>query len=119
LYPVEFSQFCDSKQMTYSHRELPVNKWSSTAPQPRPKTKRTLLLSVWNQKVSTGGQNPFTLLAVTAAQWPNRAAVIGDDDIISYRDLRPRSESVAYEICWHGVGPGQTVEIDALSQLFA
>ncbi len=58
-----------------------------------------------------GGQNPFTLLAVTAARWPNRTAVIDDDGIIGYRDLRSRTESLAHELYRHGVGPGQAVGI--------
>ena len=58
-----------------------------------------------------GGQNPFTLLAVTAARWPNRVAVIDDDGIFSYRDLRSRTESLAHELYRHGVGPGQAVGI--------
>ncbi len=58
-----------------------------------------------------GGQNPFTLLAVTAARWPNRVAVIDDDGIFSYRDLRARTESLAHELYRRGVGPGQAVGI--------
>jgi acyl-CoA synthetase (AMP-forming)/AMP-acid ligase II len=58
-----------------------------------------------------GGQNPFTLLAVTAARWPNRVAVIDDDGTISYRDLRSRTESLAHELYRHGVGPGQAAGI--------
>ncbi|AGZ49504.1 AMP-binding protein [Mycobacterium kansasii] len=58
-----------------------------------------------------GGQNPFTLLAVTAARWPNRVAVIDDDGTFSYRDLRSRTESLAHELHHHGVGPGRAVGI--------
>ena len=58
-----------------------------------------------------GGQNPFTLLAVTAARWPDRAAVIDDDGTVSYRDLRSRTESLAHELYRHGVGPGHAVGI--------
>ena len=32
-----------------------------------------------------GGTNPYTLLAVTVARWPNRAAIIDDDGVLSYR----------------------------------
>ncbi len=58
-----------------------------------------------------GGQNPFTLLAVTAARWPNRVALIDDDGTFSYRDLRSRTESLAHELYRHGVGPGHAVGI--------
>jgi acyl-CoA synthetase (AMP-forming)/AMP-acid ligase II len=57
------------------------------------------------------GQNPFTLLAVTAARWPGRTALIDDDGIFSYRDLRSRTESLAHELYRHGIGPGQAVGI--------
>ncbi len=57
------------------------------------------------------GQNPFTLLAVTAARWPNRAAVIDDDGTISYRDLLSRTESLAHELYRQRVGPGHAVGI--------
>ncbi|POX90206.1 acyl-CoA synthetase [Mycobacterium kansasii] len=57
------------------------------------------------------GQNPFTLLAVTAARWPNRAAVIDDDGTLSYRELLSRTESLAHELYRHGVGSGQAVGI--------
>ncbi len=58
-----------------------------------------------------GGQNPFTLLAVTAARWPNRIALIDDDGIFSYRDLRSRTESLAHELYRQGIGPGHAVGI--------
>ncbi len=58
-----------------------------------------------------GGTNPYTLLAVTAARWPNRAAIIDDDGVLSYRELELETESLARELSGDGVGPGQAVGI--------
>jgi acyl-CoA synthetase (AMP-forming)/AMP-acid ligase II len=58
-----------------------------------------------------GGTNPFTLLAVTAARWPNRAAVIDDDGVISYRDLQSRTEALAAALHLRGVQPGDAVGV--------
>jgi acyl-CoA synthetase (AMP-forming)/AMP-acid ligase II len=55
--------------------------------------------------------NPFTLLAIAAARWPNRAAVIDDEGAISYRELQLRTESLAVELERHGVGEGRAVGI--------
>ncbi len=57
------------------------------------------------------GQNPFTVLAVAAARWPNRVALIDDDGIFSYRDVLSRTEALAHELYRQGVGPGQAVGI--------
>ncbi len=58
-----------------------------------------------------GGANPFTLLAVTAARWPNRAAVIDDDGAVSYREVQSRSEALATELSGAGVEAGQAVGV--------
>jgi acyl-CoA synthetase (AMP-forming)/AMP-acid ligase II len=58
-----------------------------------------------------GGTNPFTLLAVTAARWPSRAAIIDDDGALSYRELRFETESLARALAGAGVGPGQAVGV--------
>jgi acyl-CoA synthetase (AMP-forming)/AMP-acid ligase II len=63
------------------------------------------------REVGRGGTNPFTLLAVTATRWPDRAAVIDDDGVISYREVQSRTESLAHELYGHGVEPGQAVGI--------
>jgi acyl-CoA synthetase (AMP-forming)/AMP-acid ligase II len=58
-----------------------------------------------------GGTNPYTLLAVTAARWPNRAAIIDDDGALTYRELQSETESLARELSGGGVGPGQAVGV--------
>jgi len=61
------------------------------------------------REAARGRTNPFTLLAVAAARWPDRPAMIDDDGEITYGELRSRSEAVAKEL--RGVGPGQAVGI--------
>jgi len=58
-----------------------------------------------------GRTNPFTLLAVGAARWPHRAAMIDDDGSITYRELLARTEALAGALGLQGVGPGQAVGI--------
>ncbi len=58
-----------------------------------------------------GGTNLFTLLAVSAARWPNRTAVIDDDGAVSYRELQTRAEAIARELYRRDVAPGQAVGI--------
>src|SRR6516225_1420325 len=58
-----------------------------------------------------GGTNPYTLLAVTAGRWPNRAAIIDDDGALTYRELQLETESLARELSGDGVGPGQAVGV--------
>jgi acyl-CoA synthetase (AMP-forming)/AMP-acid ligase II len=58
-----------------------------------------------------GGTNPYTLLAVTAARWPNRAAIIDDDGALTYRELQSEAESLARELSGGGAGPGQAVGV--------
>jgi acyl-CoA synthetase (AMP-forming)/AMP-acid ligase II len=68
------------------------------------------LVRVLNE-VRRGGTNPFTLLAVAAARWPHRVAIIDDEGSISYAQLRTRTEAVADELYRRGVGPGKAVAI--------
>src|SRR5215467_7259465 len=63
------------------------------------------------REVRRGGTNPYTLLAVAAARWPNRAAIIDDDGILSYRELRSETEALARQLLRNGVRPGQAVGI--------
>jgi acyl-CoA synthetase (AMP-forming)/AMP-acid ligase II len=58
-----------------------------------------------------GGTNPYTLLAVTAARWPDRAAIVDDDSALTYRELRSETESLARQLSDGGVAPGQAVGI--------
>jgi acyl-CoA synthetase (AMP-forming)/AMP-acid ligase II len=58
-----------------------------------------------------GGTNPFTLLTVSAARWPDRPALVDEDGPISYRELRSRTESLAVELRARGVEAGQAVGI--------
>lgn len=62
-------------------------------------------------EVRRGGMNPFTLLAVVAARWPDRTAVVDDDGVISYRELAQRTEALAAELYRRGVKPGQAVGV--------
>ena len=63
------------------------------------------------REVRRGGTNPYTLLAVTAARWPNRAAIIDDDGALSYHELQSETEALARQLLGDGVGPGQAVGI--------
>jgi acyl-CoA synthetase (AMP-forming)/AMP-acid ligase II len=63
------------------------------------------------REVRRGGTNPYTLLAVAAARWPNRAAIIDDDGVLSYRELQSATESLARQLVRQGVEPGQAVGI--------
>jgi acyl-CoA synthetase (AMP-forming)/AMP-acid ligase II len=58
-----------------------------------------------------GGTNLYTLLAVAAARWPDRTAIIDDDGALSYRELQAKTETLARELSRDGVGPGQAVGI--------
>jgi acyl-CoA synthetase (AMP-forming)/AMP-acid ligase II len=60
-------------------------------------------------EVCRGGTNPYTLLAVAAARWPNRAAIIDDDGTLSYRELQSETEALAGQLLGEGVGPGHAV----------
>ncbi len=63
------------------------------------------------REVRRGGTNPYTLLAVAAARWPNREAIIDDDGALRYRELRSATEAVARHLTRQGVEPGQAVGI--------
>ncbi|BBX64426.1 fatty-acyl-CoA synthase [Mycobacterium saskatchewanense] len=58
-----------------------------------------------------GGTNPYTLLAITAARWPNRAAIADDDGVLTYRELQRETEALACELSREGVGPGRAVGV--------
>jgi acyl-CoA synthetase (AMP-forming)/AMP-acid ligase II len=62
-------------------------------------------------EVGRGGTNPYTLLAVAAARWPNRAAIIDDDGTLSYRELQSETETLAGQLLDEGVAPGQAVGV--------
>ena len=63
------------------------------------------------REVYRGGTNLYTLLAVAAARWPQRTAMIDDDGAITYRELQSKAESLARELSRDGVGTGQAVGI--------
>jgi acyl-CoA synthetase (AMP-forming)/AMP-acid ligase II len=50
-------------------------------------------------------------LAVAAARWPNRAAIIDDDGVLTYRGLQVETESLARELFGEGAGSGQAVGV--------
>ncbi|MDM4141804.1 MULTISPECIES: AMP-binding protein [Mycobacterium] len=58
-----------------------------------------------------GGTNPYTLLAVTTARWPDRTAIVDDDGALSYRQLQQATESLARRLADDGVAPGQVVGV--------
>lgn len=58
-----------------------------------------------------GGTNPYTLLAVTAARWPDRSAIVDDEGVVSYRQLQSETEALASRLLDDGVRPGQAVGI--------
>jgi acyl-CoA synthetase (AMP-forming)/AMP-acid ligase II len=75
----------------------------------RPPGPHALLRTM--REVARGGTNPATLLAVAAARWPDREAVIDDDGAASYRELQSRTQSLASELYRCGVEPKQAVGI--------
>src|SRR6185437_15028215 len=54
-----------------------------------------------------GGTNLYTLLAMSAARWPDRTAIIDDDGALSYREVQAQTEALANDLVAEGVGPGQ------------
>ncbi|BBX75744.1 AMP-binding protein [Mycobacterium shinjukuense] len=62
-------------------------------------------------EIFRGGTNLYTLLAIAAARYPDRAAIIDDDGALTYRELRSMTESVAHQLCRAGVGAGQAVGV--------
>jgi acyl-CoA synthetase (AMP-forming)/AMP-acid ligase II len=75
----------------------------------RPPGPNALLRAI--REVLRGGTNPVTLLALAAARWPDRAAVIDDDGTITYRELQAGTESLANELQSRAIGPGQAVGV--------
>jgi acyl-CoA synthetase (AMP-forming)/AMP-acid ligase II len=73
---------------------------------PSPSAAARLLREIYR-----GGTNLYTLLAISAARWPDRTAIIDDDGALSYREVRARTESLADELLGNGVGPGQAVGV--------
>jgi acyl-CoA synthetase (AMP-forming)/AMP-acid ligase II len=63
------------------------------------------------REATRGRTNLFTLLAVTSARWPDRAAMVDDDGSITYRELLSRSEALGGELSRLGIGPGHAVGI--------
>lgn len=63
------------------------------------------------REVARGGTNLFTLLAVSAARWPDRTAIIDDDGALSYRELQAMTESLARALCDAGLRTGQPVGV--------
>jgi acyl-CoA synthetase (AMP-forming)/AMP-acid ligase II len=61
------------------------------------------------REVFRGGTNIYTVLAIAAARWPDRTAIIDDDGAVNYRELRAKTESLAQQLS--GVGTGQAVGI--------
>lgn len=57
------------------------------------------------------GTNLYTLLAISAARWPERTAIIDDDGALSYRELQSITEGLADELRRAGVGTGQAVGV--------
>ncbi|MEY8018655.1 AMP-binding protein [Mycobacterium servetii] len=55
--------------------------------------------------------NPYTLLAITAARWPRRSAIVDDDGALSYRDLQRGAEALARRLAGEGAGPGGAVGV--------
>jgi len=63
------------------------------------------------RELHRSGTNLYALLAIAAARWPDRTAIIDDDGALSYLELQAETESLARELSGHGVGPGHAVGI--------
>lgn len=63
------------------------------------------------REVRRGGTNPYTLLAVTTARWPDRTAIVDDDGALTYRQLQRATESLARRLAADGAAPGQAVGV--------
>jgi acyl-CoA synthetase (AMP-forming)/AMP-acid ligase II len=61
--------------------------------------------------VRRGGTNPATLLAMAAARWPARAAIVDELGAASYLQLQSTTDSLALDLRDRGVGPGRAVGI--------
>lgn len=63
------------------------------------------------REISRGGTNLYTLLAIAAARWPDRTAIIDDDGALSYAELQSMTESLADELVGASVGVGHAVGV--------
>ncbi|MFV0495106.1 AMP-binding protein [Mycobacterium sp.] len=63
------------------------------------------------REAGRGRVNLYTLLAISAARWPERSAIIDDEGVLSYRELQSTTEALARTLVDDGVGPGQPVGI--------
>jgi acyl-CoA synthetase (AMP-forming)/AMP-acid ligase II len=63
------------------------------------------------RELHRSGTNLYALLAVAAARWPDRTAIIDDDGALSYRELQAETESLARQLFGHSVGAGHSVGI--------
>lgn len=63
------------------------------------------------REVRRAGTNPYLLLGVTAARWPDRAAIVDDDGALTYRELRSEAEALARALSGGGEGPGRAVGV--------
>ncbi len=63
------------------------------------------------REVYRGGTNLYTLLAIAAARWPDRTAIIDDDGALSYRELQSKVESLARELYRDDLGARQAVGV--------
>jgi acyl-CoA synthetase (AMP-forming)/AMP-acid ligase II len=63
------------------------------------------------REVYRGGTNLYTVLAVAAARWPDRTAMIDDDGALSYRELRAKTDALARELHQDGLGTSQAVGV--------
>lgn len=80
--------------------------WSGLLGPPSPIATLRLLREIYR-----GGTNLYTLLAISAARFPDRTAIIDDDGALSYREVQARTESLANDLACDGVGPGQAVGV--------
>ncbi|OBK22102.1 acyl-CoA synthetase [Mycobacterium asiaticum] len=63
------------------------------------------------REVCRSGTNLFTLLAISAARWPDRTAIIDEDGALSYRDLLSMTETLAGELVDAGAKAGDPVGV--------
>ncbi|QLL09922.1 AMP-binding protein [Mycobacterium vicinigordonae] len=62
-------------------------------------------------EAARGGTNLYTLLAVSAARWPDRTAIVDDDGTLSYLQLQAFTESLARTLLEADVQAGQSVGV--------
>ncbi|WP_204079723.1 AMP-binding protein [Mycobacterium riyadhense] len=63
------------------------------------------------REIHRGGANFYTLLAIAAARWPDRTALVDDDGALRYSELQSLTESLAHELLRADVEAGQAVGI--------